>query len=133
MKKLLIGLAVVVVLVVGGVLYFASNIDSIIKAAVEEIGSEATKTQVTLNQVELSITSGEGALRGFRMGNPDGFKTKEAMHFDAVSVKIDTDSFTKDVIVIKEVVIAAPRIRRLWTVNVVIAVRSPGELQERLL
>lgn len=110
MKKLLIGLAVIVVVAVGGVAYFASNIDAIIKAAIEEVGSAATKTQVTLNEVELSITSGEGALRGFRMGNPEGFKTKEAMVFDVVSVKIDTDSITSDVIVIKEIVIVAPRI-----------------------
>jgi hypothetical protein len=110
MKKLLIGVAVIVVAVVGGVVFFASNIDAIIKTAVEDIGSKATRTQVTLAEVEVSITSGEGALRGFSMGNPDGFKTKEAMVFDSVSVKIDTDSVTKDVIVIKEVVIAAPRI-----------------------
>ena len=110
MKKLLIGLAVVVVVVVGGVVYFASNIDSIIKTAVEDVGSEATKTKVTLNEVKLSITSGEGALRGFRMTNPAGFKTAEAMRFGEVSVKVDTDSVTKDVIVIKEVVIAAPQI-----------------------
>jgi len=110
MKKLLIGVAVVLVLVIGGVAYFASNIDSIIKAAIEDVGSEATKTKVTLNEVQLSITSGEGALRGFRMTNPAGFKTPEAMRFGEVSVKIDTDSVTKDVITIKEVVIAAPQI-----------------------
>jgi len=110
MKKILIGVAVVVVLIAGGVVYFASNLDSIIKAAVEDVGSDATKTKVTLNEVKLSITSGEGALRGFRMGNPAGFKTKEAMRFGEVSVKVDTGSVTKDVIVIKEVVIAAPEI-----------------------
>lgn len=110
MKKLLIGLAIVVVIVVGGVVYFASNIDSIVKSAIEDVGSEATKTKVTLNDVKLSITSGEGTLSGFHMGNPKGFNTKEAMSFGTVSVKIDTASVTKDVILIKEVVIAAPRI-----------------------
>lgn len=110
MKKVLIGLAVVVIIIAGGVYYFVSNLDSIIKAAVEDVGSEATKTKVTLNDVKISLTSGEGALRGFQMGNPAGFKTKEAMRFGEVNVKVDTGSVTKDVIVIKEVVIAGPEI-----------------------
>lgn len=110
MKKILIGVAVVVVLAVGGVVYFASNLDSIIKAAVEKFGSEATKTQVTLSSVDLSLQSGEASLNGFKMTNPAGFKTDQAMSFGTVSVKIDTGSLTGDVIVIKEVVIAAPDI-----------------------
>ena len=44
------------------------------------------------------------------MGNPAGFKTDKAMSFGVVNVKIDTDSSTKDVIVIKEVVIDSPDI-----------------------
>ncbi len=44
------------------------------------------------------------------MGNPAGFKADKAMSFGAVSVKIDMDSVTKDVIVIKEVVISGPDI-----------------------
>ena len=110
MKKILIGVVVVVLLAVGGVVYFASNLDSIIKAAVEKFGSEATKTQVTLSSVDLTIKTGAASLNGFRMTNPAGFKTDQAMSFGTVSVKIDTGSLTGDVIVIKEVVIAAPDI-----------------------
>jgi len=110
MKKLLIGLAVLVVVVVGVVAYVVLNSGSIVKAAIENVGSEATKTKVTLNDVKISLTSGEGSLIGFRMGNPTGFKTQEAMRFGEVSVKVDTGSVTKDVIVIKEVVIAQPQI-----------------------
>jgi hypothetical protein len=110
MKKMLIGVAIVAVLAIGGVVYFASNIDSIIKAAVEKFGSEATKTEVTLSSVDLSLDSGAASLNGFRMGNPAGFKTDKAMSFGKVSIKIDTGSLTSDVIVIKEVVIAGPDI-----------------------
>ena len=110
MKKMLIGVAIVAVLAIGGVVYFASNIDSIIKAAVEKFGSEATKTEVTLSSVDLSLDSGAASLNGFRMGNPAGFKTDKAMSFGKVSIKIDTGSLTSDVIVIKEVVITGPDI-----------------------
>jgi uncharacterized protein YxeA len=42
MKKILIGLAVVVSLAIGGGYYVFSNLCGIIKAAVEEYGSDAT-------------------------------------------------------------------------------------------
>ena len=110
MKKVLIGL-VVLVLIVGGVgVYVLLNAGGIIKQVVEEVGSEATKATVTLNEVDLDIQSGAAALKGFQLGNPSGFKTPKAMSFNLVSVKIDPASVTSDVIVVKEVVIAKPEI-----------------------
>ncbi len=110
MKKIMIGLVVVVVVAGAGIWYTLGNLDSIIKAAVEKYGSEATKTQVSLSGVQLKLKEGSAALNGFRMGNPAGFKTDKAMSFGTVSVKIDPGTVTSDVIVIKEVVIAAPDI-----------------------
>jgi len=110
MKKVLIGLVVVIIVAGVGIWYTLGNLDSIIKAAIEKYGSEATRTQVSLSRVDLKLKEGSAALNGFRMGNPDGFKTDKAMSFGTVSVKVDTSSLTSDVIVIKEVVIAAPDI-----------------------
>lgn len=109
-RALLYGLAAVIVIVVGAVVLLYSNLDSIVKAAVEDVGSRATKTKVTLDSVDLSPTSGEGKLRGFRMGNPEGFKSDDAMRFGEVGVKLDVASLTKDIIVIKEVMIVAPQV-----------------------
>ncbi len=91
------------------VVFLISNIDGLIKTAVEEFGSRITKTQVTLREVEIS-TSGEGALRGFKMGNPAGFKTASAVELGEISIKLDTASVTSDVVLIREIVIAAPQI-----------------------
>lgn len=110
MKGILVGVAVILMLIVGGVVYFASNIDSIIKTAIEETGSRTTRTEVTLAEVTISIQDGSGSLKGFRMGNPEGFKTESAMRFDEVRVIIDTGTITDDVIVIKEVLIVKPDI-----------------------
>ncbi len=110
MKKILIGVVVILVVVGGVGVYVYLNAGGIIKQIVEEVGSEATKTKVSLSKVDLSIQSGEAALIGFQMGNPSGFKTPKAMSFGVVSVKIDPASVTGDVILIKEVVIAKPEI-----------------------
>lgn len=110
MKKVMIGLVVVLVIAGGGIAYLFLNAGGFIKQVVEEVGSEATKAKVTLSEVDLSIQSGEAALKGFQLGNPQGFKTPKAMSFGIVSVKIDTSTVTDDVIVINEVVIAKPEI-----------------------
>jgi len=109
-RVLLIGVAAVVVIIVAAVVLLYSNLDSIVKAAIERVGSQATQTKVTLDSVKISPTSGEGSLKGFRLGNPAGFKTESAMRFGEVSVKVDVASVTSNVIVIKEVVIGAPQV-----------------------
>ena len=62
--------AAVVVVIVVVVVFVLSNIDTLVQEAVEEIGSEATQAKVTLDEVDISITSGTGALRGLTVGNP---------------------------------------------------------------
>lgn len=111
MKKILIIGAVLVVAVIAvGVYVLMSSLESVVKAAVEQIGSDATGTRVSLNQVEISPTSGFGALRGFRMTNPEGFAEGDAFKFDEINVTLDITTVFSDPVVIKEVVIDRPEI-----------------------
>jgi hypothetical protein len=111
MKKILIGLVVIAVIVAGGLFYIWSNLGSLIKTAVEEAGSEVTQVSVTLNKVDVdNLTDGQAAIRGLTVGNPSGFQTDFALKLGEVSVKVDPSTVTSDVIVIKEVVIAAPEV-----------------------
>ena len=109
MKKIaLIGGGLVVVVVVA-VVFLISNLDSLIRTAVEEVGSEATQAKVTLSEVEIS-TEGKGALRGFIVGNPSGFETPSAFKLGEVSVSLDIASVTGDTIRIHEVLINGPEV-----------------------
>jgi hypothetical protein len=81
---------------------------SILKTIIEDTGTKATQTKVTLDDVSLSPMSGEGSLKGLVVGNPAGFKSAQAFKLDLVSLKVDTSTITNDVIVVKEVVIAGP-------------------------
>ncbi len=110
MKKVIIGVAVTVVIVAIAVYWFVGNLDALVKTAIETYGSEITKTEVTLDKVELSPTSGAGSLSGLTMGNPAGFESDHVFKLGQVSVTLDTDSIGGEAIVIKEVVIAAPMI-----------------------
>lgn len=111
LKKLLIGLGGLLVLVMVVMGLFVSNLDSIIQAAVEKIGSEATQTTVELADVELSPTSGQGKLSGLRIANPDGFETPEAFVLGMIDVEVDMESVSgTGPIVIKKIIIEKPQV-----------------------
>lgn len=109
-KKILIGLAVLVVLIGAGVFYLWSNMDGLIKTAIEKYGTQATQTQVKVDKVKISPTSGEGAISGVSIANPKGYSASNAFMLGLVSVKVDTSTITKNPIVIKEIVIDRPQV-----------------------
>lgn len=110
MKKVLIALGVVVVVVgIGAYLLFA-NLGAVLKAAIEKVGSDATQASVKVERIDLSASSGEGKIVGLNIGNPKGFKTAQAFSLGEVGLKLDVGSLKSDVITIKEIAIAAPKI-----------------------
>jgi len=104
---LLGGLIVVIAIVL---FFVVSSLDSIIKAAVEKYGSEVTQVEVRLDKAKVSITSGEGSLRGLTVGNPKGFKTARAFSLGEISIVLDVGTVTQNPVVIKEIVISAPEV-----------------------
>lgn len=112
-RGLLIGGGVVgalVVVVAGAVIFLASNLDGLVKDAIEKFGTEATLAEVTLNKVEISLTSGTGSLSGLKVGNPKGFNTPSAFEMGSISIKLDIGTVTQDPIVIKEIIITNPQV-----------------------
>jgi len=110
MKKILIGLGVLVILVGVGVFVFLGQLNDIVRAAIEKVGSDMTQTNVELNEVDIELTSGKGALRGFRVTNPSGFSADDAFKFGEVTVELDISTVQSDPVVIKELVIQSPEI-----------------------
>ena len=111
MKKLGIALLVILVLIGAGVFYLLSNLNSIVKTAIETYGSKATQASVHLDKVDLKLKEGEGTLEGLHVGNPAGFTTPEAFDLGAISIKLDTNSVTgSGPIVIREIAINGPTV-----------------------
>lgn len=110
LKKILIVLALLVIVIAGGVYYLWSNLDSLIKAAIERFGSEATQASVRVDKVNLSVTSGEGGISGLTVGNPAGFSTPRALSLGDIHVKLDTSTVTSPTVVVKEIVITRPQV-----------------------
>lgn len=112
MKKMFIGAAALIVLVVGILVYVLLNVDSIVETAVNEYGPKVTQTEVVLGSADIGLFSGSGALNALRVGNPvnQGFKPRDLFAVDRISVKLDRDSLLSNTIVIHEIVIQAPKI-----------------------
>ena len=98
------------ILIIIGLYYLFSSLNSIVKAAVEKYGSDMTQAVVRLNEVDIELSSGRGALRGLNIGNPPGFKSERALGLGEISLQLDVGSVAGDTIVIKEIAITAPEV-----------------------
>ena len=109
-RAILIVVAVLVVAIGSGVYYLYSSLDPLIQQAVEKYGSEITRTEVRLDRAEVDPISGSGALRGLKVGNPEGFETPSVLELGAISVLLDVTTIASDPVVIKEIVIDKPEV-----------------------
>ncbi len=109
-KLLLIALAVFAIFVAGAVVYVLTNIDSIVKAAIEKHGSQATKTEVSVSSVSIHLSAGAGSISGLTVANPPGFSTPDIFSLKDISTRIAVKSVTKTPIVIDDIRISGPEV-----------------------
>ena len=111
MKKLLLGIAVVVLLVIaGGAWWLYSSLDSVVASAIRKYGPQITGVSVKLSSVKIVPADGTASLRGLVVGNPKDFKTDHALSLGEISMKLDIGSLAKDVVLIKEISVIKPDI-----------------------
>jgi hypothetical protein len=111
MRKILLPAAALVLLaLIGGLWWLYGSKDALVKAAIEKFGPEITGVGVTVRAVHLEPADGKGTISGLAMGNPKGFDAPHALQLGEMRLAIDGASLTKDVIVIKEVVLQSPEI-----------------------
>jgi len=83
-------------------------LDSILKGSIEKVGSTVTKSDITIENVDLSLLKGELLFENFKVGNPEGYKTDEAFSLTKVFVSLEPSSLMSDTIRITEVQIIDP-------------------------
>lgn len=112
MLKKLLAVFVVLILIVGaGIFFLGSNLDSLVRSAVEKYGTAATQTTVKLDGVKIALTSGEAGLSGLSVGSPAGFTADKSFFLGNISVKLDTSSVSgTGPIVIDEINIDKPQV-----------------------
>jgi hypothetical protein len=110
MKKVLIGL-VLVVAVIGILLWqLYANLDSIVEQAVEEIGTDVTGTAVAVDNVELQLLEGKAGMAGLEVSNPPGFSGPAIFRLGRIAVSLDIESLKDGPIVIDELRVSQPQV-----------------------
>lgn len=107
LRRLILILIVLVVLALAGSYIF---LGTIIKKGVETAGPQITKTDVKLNSVTLSLFSGSGKIKGFVLGNPQGFKTPAAISVGTANLAIEPKSLFGGKIIVRDITIDGPEI-----------------------
>jgi hypothetical protein len=111
MKKVVLGAILVLLITIGfGVYYLLSNLDSLVKSAIETYGSEATQTSVRVDNVKIVLQDGSGTISGLTIGNPKGFATPNVFSLGEIATQIDLKSLSEDVPVIEHITIRAPEV-----------------------
>lgn len=111
MKKIILIVAgIVVVLIIGLVIFLTLSLDSLVKKGVETVGPQITKTEMKLDKASISVLSGSGALHGFLIGNPEGYKSPSAIKFGEASVGVRPMSVLSDKIHVTHVKVVGPEI-----------------------
>lgn len=110
MRKILIALGAVVAIAAAAAVLLMSNLDSLIKTAIEEAGSRVAGVPVRVAKVEISLKDGKGRIAGLTVGNPGGFKTPTAFSLGEIAIALDTASVTGNPVVIRDISVTAPEV-----------------------
>jgi hypothetical protein len=110
LKKLIVVFIGLIAVVGVGLFVVVLNLDSIIGGSIEKFGTAATGTGVTIEDVSLSIFSGNLSLDGLEVKNPKGFVNPHAFKFEKFAVDLDLASLASDTIVVNSIIIKDIRI-----------------------
>ncbi len=111
MKKLVLGAVLVLLITIGGGVYFLlSNLDDLVKSAIETYGSQATQTTVQVESVKIGLQNGSGEIRGLTVGNPQGFIGQLAFSLGEISTQIELTSLSEEMVAIEYVRVLGPEI-----------------------
>ncbi|MFO7603929.1 MAG: hypothetical protein R6X06_08960 [Gammaproteobacteria bacterium] len=115
MKKIILGVVVILAIAIAAVSYYLlTNLDELVRKAIEKYGSQTTQTAVRVGKVRLQLgdsgQSGSGAIHDLTVANPPGFSAPYALSLGEISTRIDLSSLAKPPYIIDTVTVRAPQI-----------------------
>ncbi|MBN1893271.1 hypothetical protein JW906_02205 [bacterium] len=96
--------------IAAGVLFLMTNLNFIVKSAIQKYGSEAVQTAVRVDRVNISLKQGSGAIHGLTIANPSGFSFPFAFSLGKILLDIDIQSITGEVKIIDDITVEAPEV-----------------------
>jgi hypothetical protein len=111
MKKILLGFVIVlVVLIVVAGIVAGLFLGNIVKAGMETVGPKITQVPIKVDAVSLSIVTGSAKVEGLVVGNPEGYKTPQAISVGVAAIGVNPLSVLSDKIVVRSIEVREPEI-----------------------
>jgi len=107
-RKYLVIAAIAVLLLAAALTFLWTNLDWLVKNAIERYGSQAIGTAVRVNRVNLSPAQGKGAIEALTVANPPGYSTPYILSLGGISVRISPRSVASDLVMIEDVRVTSP-------------------------
>ena len=102
--KVIFGVVVAVALVMVVVSVFVlSNLNDLVKQAIEEVGTDVLGTPVTLREVDIQLKEAKGSLRGLAIQNPQGFSNNKLIEMDEILLDLDIASLQDKLVIVQQV------------------------------
>lgn len=89
------GSLLVAVIAIAAYLFFF-NIDGILQSSIQKYIADATQTSVDIKSVDMSLRTGEGIVKDFRLSNPKSFLPRRAIKVESIDFQVDQDTITGD-------------------------------------
>lgn len=105
--SLLIGLLILVVLLVAGL---TLALDRLVKAGIETVGPRIAQVPLKVKDVDVSVLRGSFAVKGFEMGNPEGFHSPHSFSAGRIRVEAELASLLSDEIVLPLIEVEEPEV-----------------------
>lgn len=106
MKKVLIGILVVVLVIGVAAWYFMTfRLDGVIKSQIETVGSQTLGTEVTVGSLTTDLKNGTLVISDIVVANPPGFNNPNAFTLSGIEAALDYDTFD-----VRRIIIDKPEI-----------------------
>jgi len=83
---------------------------TIVKTGMETVGPKITQVSIKVDAVNLSLLTGSARVKGLVVGNPEGYKTPQAISVGSAAVGVNPFSVLSDKIVVRSVRVEAAEI-----------------------
>lgn len=101
---------IIVAALLTGVLIFSVSLDGIVKSQLEGNLTVLMKTDVVIDEVDISILGGESEIKGVHIKNPDEFSDRNAIVLGEIDMDLKVSTLFGDQIVIRDLRISDPEI-----------------------
>jgi len=107
-RKFLLIIASAGLLLAAGLIFLWTNLDWIVKNAIERYGSQAIGTAVRVDRISLSPAQGSGAIEGLTVANPPGYSAPHILSLGGIRIRIAPRSVASDLVMVEDVRVTSP-------------------------